>query len=80
MKGKWILDKDNENTLKLITMLPLVIGIFLLHLLIGILLAWVASNGTKNYLSPCNDLDHYPHDLTLRQKDWRENPMHSSLI
>jgi len=61
-------------------MLSLVIGIFLLHLLIGILLAGVASNGTKNYLSPCNDLDHYPHDLTLRQKDWRENPMHSSLI
>jgi hypothetical protein len=52
----------------------------LLHLLIGILLAWVASNDTKNYFSPRNGLDNYPHDLTLTQKDWTENPMHSSLI
>jgi hypothetical protein len=75
MKGKWILDKDNENILKLITMLPLVIGMSFY-----ILLAWVASNDTKNYFSPRNGLDNYPHDLTLTQKDWTENPMHSSLI
>lgn len=34
----------------------------------------------QKYFSPCNGLDHYPHDLTLTLKDWGENPMHSSLI